>query len=198
MYALVDCNSFYANCEKLFRPDLKDKAVVVSNNDGCVVARSSEAKLLGIKMGVPYFQVKEFCEKNDVTIFSSNYRLYADMSHRVMTTLEMLCHTVEVYSIDEAFLYLADYPTAMNDLNAYATKLKSIVEMYTGIPVYVGMGSTKTKAKLANHAAKKHPATKKYLSSKPALDQIINISTIEKHSDFYHLNPIPKEHFHLS
>lgn len=81
----------------------------MSNNDGCVVARSSEAKLLGIKMGVPYFQVKEFCEKNDVTIFSSNYRLYADMSHRVMTTLEMLCHTIEVYSIDEAFLYLAPY-----------------------------------------------------------------------------------------
>lgn len=161
MYALVDCNSFYANCEKLFRPDLRGKAVVVlSNNDGCVVARSPEAKLLGIKMGVPYFQVKEFCEKNDVTVFSSNYTLYADMSHRVMTTLETLCPTVEVYSIDEAFLYLADYPTAMSDLNAYGTKLKGIVEMYTGIPVCVGMGSTKTMAKLANHAAKKHPATK--------------------------------------
>ena len=161
MYALVDCNSFYANCEKLFRPDLKDKAVVVlSNNDGCVVARSSEAKLLGIKMGVPYFQVKDFCIQNNVTVFSSNYTLYADMSHRVMTTLETLCPTVEVYSIDEAFLYLADYPTAMTDLNAYGTKLKGIVEMYTGIPVCVGMGSTKTMAKLANHAAKKHPATK--------------------------------------
>ena len=161
MYALVDCNSFYANCEKLFRPDLKDKAVVVlSNNDGCVVARSAEAKLLGIKMGVPYFQVKEFCEKNDVTVFSSNYTLYADMSHRVMTTLETLCPTVEVYSIDGAFLYLADYTAAMTDLNAYGIKLKGIVERYTGIPVCVGMGSTKTMAKLANHAAKKHPATK--------------------------------------
>ncbi|WP_413521140.1 Y-family DNA polymerase [Psychrobacter glacincola] len=161
MYALVDCNSFYANCEKLFRPDLKDKAVVVlSNNDGCVVARSSEAKLLGIKMGVPFFQVKDFCIQNNVTVFSSNYTLYADMSHRVMTTLETLCPTVEVYSIDEAFLYLADYPTAMTDLNAYGIKLKSIVEMYTGIPICVGMGSTKTMAKLANHAAKKHPATK--------------------------------------
>ena len=161
MYALVDCNSFYANCEKLFRPDLRDKAVVVlSNNDGCVVARSSEAKQLGIKMGVPYFQVKEFCEKNDVTVFSSNYTLYADMSHRVMSTLEKLCPTVEVYSIDEAFLYLADYPTAMTDLDSYGRKLKSIVEQYTGIPVCVGMGSTKTMAKLANYAAKKHPATK--------------------------------------
>lgn len=161
MYALVDCNSFYANCEKLFRPDLKDKAVVVlSNNDGCVVARSPEAKLLGLKMGVPYFQVKDFCIQNNVTVFSSNYTLYADMSHRVMTTLETLCPTVEVYSIDEAFLYLADYPTAMTDLNSYGLKLKGIVEMYTGIPVCVGMGSTKTMAKLAHHAAKKHPATK--------------------------------------
>lgn len=161
MYALVDCNSFYANCEKLFRPDLRDKAVVVlSNNDGCIVARSTEAKLLGIKMGVPYFQVKAFCEKNEVTVFSSNYTLYADMSYRVMSTLEKLCPTVEVYSIDEAFLYLADYPAAMTDLNAYGTKLKAIVERYTGIPVSIGIGSTKTMAKLANYAAKKHPATK--------------------------------------
>lgn len=149
MYALVDCNSFYANCEKLFRPDLKDKAVVVlSNNDGCVVARSSEAKLLGIKMGVPYFQVKTFCEKNDVTVFSSNYTLYADMSHRVMTTLETFCPTVEVYSIDETFLYLANYPTAMTDLDSYGRKLKTIVEMHTGIPVSISIGSTNTMAKL--------------------------------------------------
>lgn len=161
MYALIDCNSFYANCEKLFRPDLKDKPVVVlSNNDGCVIARSPEAKLLGIKMGVPYFQVKDFCLKNNITVFSSNYALYADMSQRVMNTLETLCPTVEVYSIDEAFLYLADYPVAMNDLNAYGNKLKAIVEMHTGIPVGVGIGSTKTMAKLANHAAKKYPATK--------------------------------------
>jgi len=161
MYALIDCNSFYASCEKLFRPDLKDKPVVVlSNNDGCVVARSPEAKLLGIKMGVPYFQVKDFCIKNNVTVFSSNYTLYADISQRVMTTLETLCPTVEVYSIDEAFLYLADYPVAMQDLNAYGNKLKMIIEMHTGIAVGVGIGSTKTMAKLANHAAKKYPATK--------------------------------------
>lgn len=161
MYALIDCNSFYANCEKLFRPDLKDKPVVVlSNNDGCVVARSPEAKRLGIKMGVPYFQVKDFCTKNNVTVFSSNYTLYADISQRVMTTLETLCPTVEVYSIDEAFLYLDDYSVAMQDLNAYGKKLKAIVEMHTGIPVGIGIGSTKTMAKLANHAAKKYPATK--------------------------------------
>lgn len=161
MYALIDCNSFYASCEKLFRPDLKNKPVVVlSNNDGCVVARSKEAKALGIKMGVPYFQVKDFCKQNNVTVFSSNYALYADMSHRVMSTLESLCPTVEVYSIDEAFLYLADYPVAMQDLDAYAKKIKQIVEMYTGISVGVGIGETKTLAKLANYAAKKYPATK--------------------------------------
>lgn len=161
MYALIDCNSFYANCEKLFRPDLKDKPVVVlSNNDGCVVARSPEAKLLGIKMGVPYFQVKDFCVQNNVTVFSSNYTLYADISQRVMMTLETLCPTVEVYSVDEAFLYLADYPVAMQDLSAYGHKLKAIVEMHTGIPVGVGIGTTKTMAKLANHAAKTYPATK--------------------------------------
>lgn len=161
MYALIDCNSFYASCEKLFRPDLKRVPVVVlSNNDGCVVARSAEAKALGIKMGVPYFQVKEFCQKNGVEVFSSNYTLYADMSQRVMSTLESLCPTVEVYSIDEAFLYLADYPVAMQDLEAYAKKVKKIVEMYTGIAVGVGIGETKTLAKLANYATKQYPATK--------------------------------------
>ena len=160
MFALIDCNSFYANCEKLFRPDLKHKPVVVlSNNDGCVVARSPEAKALGIKMGIPYFQVKDFCTANGVVVFSSNYALYADMSQRVMSTLETLCPSVEVYSIDEAFLYLADYPVAMQDLKAYGEKLKQIVERYTGIPVGVGIGSTKTLAKLANYAAKKYPGT---------------------------------------
>ncbi|MDO5769250.1 MAG: translesion error-prone DNA polymerase V subunit UmuC [Psychrobacter sp.] len=161
MYALIDCNSFYANCEKLFRPDLKHKPVIVlSNNDGCVVARSAEAKALGLKMGVPYFQVKDFCQAKGVHVFSSNYTLYADMSQRVMATLESLCPNVEVYSIDEAFLYLADYPVAMSDLPKYAKKLKSIVEQYTGIPVSVGIGQTKTLAKLANHAAKQYPGTK--------------------------------------
>lgn len=161
MYALIDCNSFYASCEKLFRPDLKHKPVVVlSNNDGCVVARSAEAKALGIKMAVPYFQVKDFCQQHKVEVFSSNYALYADMSQRVMSTLESLCPTVEVYSIDEAFLYLADYPVAMQDLETYAKKVKHIVQQYTGIAVGVGIGETKTLAKLANHAAKKYPTTK--------------------------------------
>lgn len=161
MYALIDCNSFYANCEKLFRPDLKHKPVVVlSNNDGCVVARSEQAKALGIKMGVPYFQVKNFCQQHGVQVFSSNYALYADLSNRVMNTLALMCPTVEVYSIDEAFLYLGDYPNAMQDLNEYARMVKDTVYQHTGIPVSVGIAPTKTLAKLANYGAKKYPATK--------------------------------------
>ena len=134
--------------------------VVLSNNDGCVVARSKEAKELGIKMGVPYFQVKDIFREHDVQVFSSNYALYADQSHRVMTTLTLLCPIVEVYSIDEAFLYLGDYPNAMHNLEAYAQLLKVTVYQHTGIPVSVGIASTKTLAKLANHGAKKYPATK--------------------------------------
>ena len=161
MYALIDCNSFYASCEKLFRPDLKYRPVVVlSNNDGCIVARSAEAKALGIKMGVPYFQIKSLLDDHRVAVFSSNYALYADMSSRVMATLEMLCPDVEVYSIDEAFLYLGHYPTAMADLDSYARLVKTTVECHTGIAVGVGVGKTKTLAKLANYAAKTHPATK--------------------------------------
>ncbi len=181
MYALVDCNSFYAACEKLFRPDLKHKPVVVlSNNDGCVVARSSEAKALGIKMGVPYFQVKDYCKHNNVAVFSSNYALYADMSHRVMNTIETLCPTVEVYSIDEAFLYLADYPAAMQDLKAYAKSIKEMIERHTGIAVGVGVGQTKTLAKLANHAAKKYPATKGVcvLDNEPWIRRLMQITDI--------------------
>ena len=160
MYALIDCNSFYASCEKLFRPDLKYRPVVVlSNNDGCVVARSPEAKALGIKMGVPYFQIKDFLQDQRVAVFSSNYALYADMSARVMTTLESLCPDVEVYSIDEAFLYLGNYPAAMADLHEYARRVKTTVERHTGIVVGVGVAQTKTLAKLANYAAKTYPTT---------------------------------------
>ena len=105
MYALIDCNNFYASCERLFRPDLRNKAVVVlSNNDGCAIARSNEAKELGIKMGDPYFQIKEFCKENNIHIFSSNYTLYGDLSSRVMGVIEQSCPNIEVYSIDEAFI----------------------------------------------------------------------------------------------
>lgn len=159
VFALVDCNNFYASCEKLFRPDLKHTPVaVLSNNDGCIVARSKEVKALGIKMGVPMFQVQDEIRKHGIVCFSSNYALYADLSNRVMTILEEEAPRLEVYSIDEAFMDLTgvDHVT---DLLAFGKRVKAKVDKWTGITVGVGIASTKTLAKLANHAAKKYPAT---------------------------------------
>lgn len=155
VFALVDCNNFYASCEKLFRPDLANTPVVVlSNNDGCVVARSKEAKALGIKIGVPYFQVRELVEKHGVVAFSSNYALYADISTRVMTTLEQLAPSVEVYSIDEAFIDLTGI-SSCTELNEFGKQVKTTILNWTGIHVCVGIAPSNTLAKLANHAAKK-------------------------------------------
>ncbi|MCH8493906.1 MAG: translesion error-prone DNA polymerase V subunit UmuC [Idiomarina sp.] len=160
MFALVDCNNFYASCEKLFRPDLAERPVVVlSNNDGCVVARSKEAKSLGIKMGVPVFQIRDLIEQHRVVVFSSNYALYADMSARVMTTLEALAPRVEVYSIDESFLDLSGMAQLV-DLTDYGTHIRQQILSWIGLSVCVGIAPTKTLAKLANHAAKTWPATK--------------------------------------
>ena len=159
IFALVDCNNFYASCEKLFRPDLKDSPVLVlSNNDGCVVARSKEAKMLGIKMGVPVFKIQDQIRQYNIQIFSSNYALYADLSSRVMHTLESMAPRVEVYSIDEAFLDLTGFGPAISLLQ-HGQDIKSIIGQWTGIGVCVGIAPTKTLAKLANHAAKKYPAT---------------------------------------
>ncbi|RUO37141.1 DNA polymerase V subunit UmuC [Aliidiomarina taiwanensis] len=156
VFALVDCNNFYASCEKLFRPDLAEQPVVVlSNNDGCVVARSPEAKALGIKMAVPVFQIQDLIKRYGVHTFSSNYALYGDISSRVMRILEQLSPRVEVYSIDEAFLDL----TGMNELEAFGMQVKQTILQWVGIHVCVGMAPTKTLAKLANHAAKAYPAT---------------------------------------
>ncbi|MBL0487715.1 translesion error-prone DNA polymerase V subunit UmuC [Aeromonas veronii] len=156
--ALVDVNNFYASCERLFRPDLKGRPIVVlSNNDGCIVARSAEAKALGIKMGVPYFQIRQFFEAMGGVWFSSNYALYGDMSQRVMTTLEGMAPAVEVYSIDEAFIELSE--SWAGDLTAYGRQIRERVQQWTGLTVGVGIGPTKTLAKLANYAAKKWPAT---------------------------------------
>lgn len=156
--ALVDVNNFYASCERLFRPDLKRVPIVVlSNNDGCVVARSAEAKRLGIKMGVPYFQIRERYEEQGGIWFSSNYALYGDMSNRVMTTLESMAPTVEVYSIDEAFIELGEFWAG--DLMEYGRQIRQRVQQWTGLTVGVGIAPTKTLAKLANYAAKKWPAT---------------------------------------
>ncbi|MDG3387651.1 translesion error-prone DNA polymerase V subunit UmuC [Vibrio parahaemolyticus] len=159
VFALVDCNNFYASCEKLFRPDLNDTPVVVlSNNDGCVVARSREAKLLGIKMGVPVFQIKAEMQRHGILAFSSNYALYADLSSRVMRTLEEMAPRVEVYSIDEAFLDLTGIESAIS-LVEFGQQVRERIGHWIGITVCVGIAPTKTLAKLANHAAKKYPAT---------------------------------------
>lgn len=152
VFALVDCNSFYASCERVFRPDLaKTPIVVLSNNDGCVIARSYDAKPF-VKMGAPYFQIKDALRQNGVQAFSSNYALYGDISERVMTVIESMVPAVEVYSIDEAFCDLTGIP---GDLTAFGRTIRTAVHRSTGIPVGVGIGPTKTLAKLANHTAKR-------------------------------------------
>ncbi len=159
VYALVDCNNFYASCERLFRPDLAGRPIVVlSNNDGCIVARSAEAKALGIKMGVPFYQVERYLQQQEVSVFSSNYALYADISARVMSILEQLAPRVEIYSIDEAFLDLTGV-NAITTLNEFGSQVRQTIGQCTGIRVCVGIAPTKTLAKLANHAAKQYPAT---------------------------------------
>ncbi|WP_460065291.1 translesion error-prone DNA polymerase V subunit UmuC [Pseudomonas sp. S2_H08] len=151
VFGLIDCNSFYASCERVFRPDLaKVPIVVLSNNDGCVIARSYDAKPY-VKMGEPYFQIKLKLKQHGIVPFSSNYALYGDMSERVMTLIESMVPTVEVYSIDEAFVDL----TGINDVDGLGRKIRSQVLRCTGIPVGVGIAHTKTLAKLANHTAKR-------------------------------------------
>ncbi|MFV0261161.1 MAG: translesion error-prone DNA polymerase V subunit UmuC [Kluyvera sp.] len=151
MFALVDVNNFYASCETVFRPDLQGRpVVVVSNNDGCIISRSAEAKALGISMGAPYFKIKEELQRQRVSVFSSNYALYADLSHRVMQTLMDLVPSVEIYSIDEAFI---DIPSGVG-LEAFGHQIRDAVRTNTGLTVGVGIGPTKTLAKLANLAAK--------------------------------------------
>ena len=152
VFALIDCNSFYASCERVFRPDLaKTPIVVLSNNDGCVIARSYDAKPF-VKMGQPYFQIKDHLSQHGIVAFSSNYALYGDMSERVMTIIESLVPALEVYSIDEAFADLTGVP---GDLSAFGRHMRSTLLKHTGIPVGVGIARTKTLAKLANHTAKR-------------------------------------------
>ncbi|MDM3301832.1 Y-family DNA polymerase [Citrobacter sp. Cc227] len=155
MFALVDVNSFYASCEAAFRPDLKGRPVVVlSNNDGCVIARSAEAKEVGVKMGDPFFKQKDLFRRYGVVCFSSNYELYADMSNRVMATLEEMSPRCEIYSIDEAFCDLTGVRNC-RVLEDFGRELKDAVYQNTRLTVGVGIAQTKTLAKLANHAAKK-------------------------------------------
>ncbi len=155
--ALVDCNNFYVSCERVFRPDLaKVPIVVLSNNDGCVVSRSNEAKAIGIRMGQPWFECKALAEEHGILAMSSNYALYADLSNRVMNILSDYGPQHEVYSIDESFVDLTGIPK----LREVSYAMRQRVTMWTGIPVCVGIGPTKTLAKLANHVAKKHPRSR--------------------------------------
>ncbi len=154
--ALVDCNNFYVSCERVFNPQLEGRPVVVlSNNDGCAVARSNEVKALGVRMSQPWFQLKDLARKHGIVAHSSNYALYADMSNRVMSILSTFSPQQEIYSIDECFLDLTGFQT--RDLTLYGQYVRQQVKQWTGLPVCVGMGSTKTLAKLANHIAKKNP-----------------------------------------
>lgn len=172
-FALADCNNFYASCEKVFEPKLEGWPVVVlSNNDGCIIARSEEAKMLGIKMGVPAFEISEVLEKNNVAVFSTNYSLYGDMSQRVMTVLQQFTPHLEVYSIDEAFLDLT--ALLLEDYGQYGQQIVQTVQKWTGIPVGIGIGTTKTMAKLANDLAKVRPEGKGVMV-------LVEEATIDRH-----------------
>ena len=156
MYALVDCNNFYASCERVFNPGLQNKPVaVLSNNDGCIIARSDEVKKLNLPMGAPIFKWKDFCKHHKVTVLSSNYPLYGDMSARVMTILEQFSPNVEVYSIDEAFIDLTGFNR--HDFNTYGKSIRKRILKWTGIPTCVGIAPTKALCKVANKIARKFP-----------------------------------------
>ncbi|HET6990230.1 MAG TPA: Y-family DNA polymerase [Bacteroidia bacterium] len=184
MYAVVDCNNFFASCERVFRPELRNKPVVVlSNNDGCIVSRSAEAKALGVKMAVPYFEVKDLLQRNNVHVFSSNYILYGDFSGRVMNALAEFVDReddLEVYSIDEAFLNLAPLMEYREPVE-YCKTIKEKVEQWTGIPVSIGIAPTKTLSKLANDVAKKHKGYKGvfYLDTKERTEKVLEASPVK-------------------
>ena len=182
MKAIVDCNNFYCSCERLFKPHLDRKPVVVlSNNDGCIVSRSDEAKILGVEMAGPYFMAKPLIKKHGVAVFSSNYNLYGDLSWRVMETLRIMLgkKNVEVYSVDEAFVDLSIFPP--EDLQAIAKEIRTTVEDWTGIKVSVGVAPTKVLAKLANRMAKKN---------KHVTDCITVLDTEKKISAALHKTPV--------
>lgn len=174
IFALIDCNNFYASCERVFNPALNGKPVVVlSNNDGCVIARSNEAKALGIKMGEPYFKRKALFHRQKVHVFSSNYALYGDLSHRIIEVLRQFEPEVEAYSIDEAFVSM---PTSRHvDMGAYGHRIKDTIQKYVGIPVSIGFAPTKTLAKVANLFAKKNVFCNGVLdiSGKQNLDELL-------------------------
>jgi DNA polymerase V len=194
--ALVDCNSFYVSCERLFNPKIRKKPVVVlSNNDGCIISRSDEAKTLGIKMGEPYFKEKDIIVKNNVQVFSSNYSLYGDISRRVMRTLKRFNCGIEIYSIDEAFLDLSNYRD--DEIEDVGKEIRNIVLQWTGIPTSIGIAKTKTLSKVANYIAKKKQSGLVSLINITNIDPILekveinNVWGIGKQiTKFYHKNGI--------
>ncbi len=189
VFALIDCNNFYVSCERVFNPRLKKKPVIVlSNNDGCAVARSNEAKELGIRFGAPAFEIRRLIRKHDIQVFSSNYTLYGDMSRRVMETLSMFTPYMEIYSIDEAFLDLSGFEyfqsfrdSETRDLTGYGKHIRRVVEKWTGIPVSVGFARSKTLAKIANRLAKKSPKAGGVLdlTDSPYLDYALEKTDVE-------------------
>jgi DNA polymerase V len=171
--ALVDCNSFYVSCERLFNPSINKKPVIVlSSNDGCVISRSTEAKILGIKMGEPYFKVKKIVQENNVKTFSTNFSLYGDISRRVMKTLKQFSPQMEVYSIDEAFLDLSSIKN--EDLLEHGYKIRKTILKWTGIPTSIGIGKTKTLSKAANFIAKKEKSGVIDLVNSNKIDELLS------------------------
>lgn len=173
--ALVDCDNFYVSCERVFNPRLKERPVVVlSNNDGCIIARSPEAKALGFPMGAPFFQHQKLLQRHKVAVYSSNYALYGDMSQRVMKTLTWFSPHVEVYSIDEAFLDLTGF--SRQCLTTYGTCIRETIQKHTGIPVTIGIAPTKVLAKIATRIAKKDKTLRGVfdITSHPTIDDLLN------------------------
>ncbi|WP_019498761.1 Y-family DNA polymerase [Pseudanabaena sp. PCC 6802] len=181
LFALVDCNNFYVSCERVFNPSLENKpTIVLSNNDGCVVSRSPEAKELGIKMGIPVFQAKDLIAKHNVQVYSSNYALYGDMSRRVMNSLSYFVPEVEIYSVDEAFLNLSGFSSlAPEFLLRYNQFMRAKVRQWTGIPVSIGIGTTKTLAKVASHVAKQSARGVAELLTEEAQEAVLATLNVE-------------------
>lgn len=178
LFALIDCNNFFVSCERIFRPDLNSRPVIVlSNNDGCVVSRSNESKALGIPMGIPLFDCKDIVERFNIAVFSSNFALYGDISARVMKILSSFVEDIEIYSIDEAFLSLDK--TLIRDPLVYAKKIRETIFKYTGIPVSIGLGRTKTLAKSASKIAKKEASGTFFITKENKNTYLSKFSTID-------------------
>ncbi|MBP6976522.1 Y-family DNA polymerase [Candidatus Dojkabacteria bacterium] len=181
IYALIDCDNFYVSCERVFRPDLRDKPVIVlSNNDGCIISRSNEVKQLGIEMGTAYFKIMDIIKKYDIKIFSSNYPLYADLSNRIVKTLEMFSPNIEVYSIDESFLQLS---IGKHDCTKYCKEIRERILKNTGIPTTIGIAYTKTLTKVASKIAKKNKEYNGVLS-------LLNTGTNDKYLQMVEVNDV--------